>query len=275
MKIRIFPVILALSLIAAASVRAETKVMPTAFLNQQYTLVQQGFDKAYITRLFQDPRLEFLPKVVTKIAYLKKEKAADYSHFLRPEVVEKGRRYLIDNFQTLSRAEKAFDVKKEVIVAILTVESDLGKVTGKYPVFNVFASLAVMDTPEVIELLDLDRRLAGRLKSKASWGKSELKAFITYCQQNRQDPFNICGSWAGAFGFSQFLPSSLLRCGADGNSDCKVDLFNHPDAIFSIANYLHKAGFKSNRPNTWSKAVYSYNHSDPYVDTVITLAKRY
>jgi len=248
---------------------------PAAFAALQANLVRSGFDRDYIQRLFTDPRVEFLPNVVTKIAYQRKEKKADYSHFLTSANVEKGRRFLAEHQRFLSQAETAFGVPKEIIVAIMTVESDLGNKTGNYPVFNVFSSLAVMDTPEVISRLSLNPALMARLQKKAAWGRAELAAFLTYCRQNRLDPLSIKGSWAGAFGYSQFLPSSLLRSGADGNRDGKVDLFTHEDAIYSIGNYLQKAGLRKNNRASWSRAIYAYNNSDPYVETVLTLASWY
>ena len=267
--------LLSLSLGAPGAAWGRNQDTPAAYVALQQDLVRHGLDKDYVAKVFRDSRVEFLPKVVTKITYLKKERPADYSHFLKPEVVEKGRRFLQSHRPLLLRAQQQYGVAPEVIVAILTVESDLGKVTGRYSVFNVFASLAVMDTPEVIQSLDLNRGLMPRLKKKAAWGKSELCAFLSYCRQNRVDPFSIQGSWAGAFGFAQFLPSSLLRCGADGNRDGCVDLFCYDDAVFSIANYLHRSGFKMSSRSTWSKAVHAYNHSDAYVDTVLTLANWY
>jgi membrane-bound lytic murein transglycosylase B len=257
---------------AAWSKSTET---PVAWINLQYSLIRSAFDQEYITKVFKDPRAEFLPNVVTKIAYLRKEKAADYSHFLKAENVEKGRRFLAAQNRLLTQAENTYGVSKEVITAILTVESDLGNKTGNYPVFNVFSSLAVMDTPEVINSLSLDTRLMGRLQKKAAWGKSELCAFLTYCRQNRLDPLSIKGSWAGAFGYSQFLPSSILRSGADGNRDGCVDLFCYEDAVFSIGSYLQKSGFRLGNRASWSKAIHAYNHSDPYVETVLTLAEWY
>ena len=257
------------------SVAADHGVRPVAFVALQQHLIRSGLPPDYVRRVFADERTAFLPQVVTKIAYLKKEKKADYSHFLQPAVVAKGRRFLETHQAILTAAERRYGVAKEVIVAILTVESDLGRVTGKYPVFNVFASLAVMDTPEIIIDLNLSRSLMDRLHRKASWGRSELAAFLSYCQQNRLDPFSIKGSWAGAFGYSQFLPTSLLRCGQDGDQDGRVNLFCFEDAIFSIANYLQKAGFRLRQKNTWSRAIFSYNNSDAYVETVLTLAQWY
>lgn len=254
---------------------AANNAPPAAFAALQASLVRSGFDQDYIQKLFNDPRAEFLPNVVTKIAYQRKEKRADYSHFLTSANVEKGRRFLAAQNKLLTQAETAFGVPKEIIVAIMTVESDLGNKTGNYPVFNVFSSLAVMDTPEVISRLSLNPALMSRLQKKAAWGRSELAAFLTYCRQNRLDPLSIKGSWAGAFGYSQFLPSSILRSGADGNRDGRVDLFTHEDAIFSIGNYLHKAGLRQNNRASWSRAIYAYNNSEPYVETVLTLASWY
>ena len=155
------------------------------------------------------------------------------------------------------------------------MESGLGSNTGKYPVFNVFASLAVMDSPEIIRELDLGAAGKDRLKRKAAWARRELQTYLKYCAAHRLDPFTYCGSWAGAIGFCQFLPSSLQRCGVSAGGQGPVDLFTHDDAIFSIACYLQKSGFQRQNRTSWRRAVYSYNHSDAYVDTVLTLANWY
>lgn len=254
---------------------AENANLPIAYVDLKYQLVRQGVEKDFVLKTFADSRNQFLPQVVKKIAYLRKERAADYTHFLKPEVVARGRSYLNEHRRDLNRAQALYGVAPEVIVAILTVETSLGNVTGKYSVFNVFASLAVMDTPEVMAEADISPHLKARLKKKAAWAGRELKIFLNYCQENKLDPFQFYGSWAGALGYAQFLPSSLARCGKDGNGDGKVDLFTHPDAIFSIANYLSKSGFRPDKQITWRRAVLAYNHSDAYADTVLTLAAWY
>jgi membrane-bound lytic murein transglycosylase B len=256
----------------AAGVRAETP--PVAYVGLKYSLVRQGLDKDYVFKAFADPRNSFLPDVVRKIAFLRKESPEIYKQFLTPEVVARGRAYLAAHRTALSSAEARFGVAPEVIVAILTVESGLGSNTGKYPVFNVFASLAVMDNPEVIQEAGLSAS-PDRLKKKAAWARRELAIFLEYCAAHHLDPFSLCGSWAGAMGFCQFLPSSLQRCGVAANGKGPVDLFTHDDAIFSIACYLHKSGFQRANRASWRRAVYSYNHSDAYVDTVLTLANWY
>jgi len=266
---------IAVGVMLAGFARAENYNLPIAYVDLKYQLVRQGVDKDFVMKTFADPRNEFLPHVVRKIAYLRRERAADYSHFLKPEVVARGRSYMQEHRVHLNRAMNVYGILPEVIVAILTVETNLGNITGKYSVFNVFASLAVMDTPEVMAEADLSPRLKARLKKKASWAGRELKIFLKYCQENGLDPYQFFGSWAGAMGYAQFLPSSLARCGKDGNGDGKVDLFDHTDAIFSIANYLRKSGFRGDNQKTWRRAVLAYNNSDAYADTVLMLAAWY
>jgi membrane-bound lytic murein transglycosylase B len=266
-------VMLAALLGLVSPVRAEAP--PVAYVGLKYDLVRHGLNKDYVFRTFNDSRNSFMPDVVRKIAFLRKESKDIYAKFLTPAVAAQGRAYLQSHRLILSRAEAEYGVAPEVIVGILTVESGLGHATGKYPVFNVFASLAVMDSPEVIRELDLKSVGRARLKKKAAWARRELQVYLEYCAAHHLDPFSYCGSWAGAMGFCQFLPSSLKRCGVSASGKGKVDLFTHDDAILSIACYLHKSGFKRHNQASWRRAVLSYNHSDAYVDTVLTLASRY
>jgi membrane-bound lytic murein transglycosylase B len=264
--------LLCICLSPAAGLGAST---PVAYEDLKCQLIGEGLDREYIAKVFNDPRDQFLPDIVRKIATLRKERPADYDQFLKPAVVAQGRQYLKEHQPQLARVRDQYGVDPGVIVAILTVESGLGKATGKYPVFNVFASLAVMDTPEVIRELRLPGNLYPRLKKKAAWGRRELKIFLSYCQKNRLDPFQFSGSWAGAIGYPQFLPSSLVASGQDGDGDGRIDLFTHADAIASIANYLKKSGFRQGSPGTWRRAILAYNNSDAYAQTILTLANWY
>jgi len=267
--------ILILCLFPAPEAWAERGDHPLAFIDLQQQLIRQGLDRNYVRRIFADPRCRFMPDIVKRNATIRKEKIADYSHFLTPQTVARGRRYLQEHHQTLTRAKARFGVAPEVIVAILTVETNLGNVTGKYPVVNVFASMGVMDTPEALARAGLGKEYLGRVKKRASWARRELFTFLAYCRSHRLDPFQYSGSWAGALGYAQFIPSSLASCGVDGSGDGKVDLFTHPDAIFSIANYLRRSGFKLGNQASYAKAVFAYNHSQAYVEAVLTLANWY
>jgi membrane-bound lytic murein transglycosylase B len=266
-------VLLGLSACFAAGAGAEAQ--PVAYVGLKYDLVRHGLDKGFVFQTFSDSRNSFLPDVVHKIAFLRKESPDIYRKFLTPGVAAQGRAYMNTHQAELAAAQAKYGVAPQVIVAILTVESNLGTNTGKYPVFNVFASLAVMDTPEVIQAAGLTGTSSARLRQKAAWARKELQIFLEYCAARHLDPYSFSGSWAGAMGYCQFLPSSLKSCGADGNADGRVDLFTHADAIHSIASYLKKSGFKEGNRASWRRAVYNYNHSEAYVDTVLTLASWY
>ena len=87
------------------------------------------------------------------------------------------------------------------------------------------------------------------------------------------DPLAIKGSWAGAFGLCQFVPSAYLNYAVDGNGDERVDLFNVVDALASVANYLQCNGWENGSLEKKRKAIYAYNHCDNYVRAVLAYAK--
>ena len=262
------------ALVSLAGV-VQAEVPPVAYVGLKYDLVRQGLGKGFVFQTFSDSRNDFLPDVVRKIAFLRKETPDIYRKFLQPAVVAQGRAYMSAHRDELAKAEARYGVAPEVIVAILTVESGLGNTTGKYPVFNVFASLAVMDAPEVVREVGLTGAQGDRLSKKAAWARRELQVFLEYCELRRLDPYSFKGSWAGAMGYCQFLPSSLKSCGVSAGGKGPVDLFTHADAIHSVASYLGKSGFQRQNRASWRRAVYRYNHSEAYVDTVITLANWY
>ncbi len=90
---------------------------------------------------------------------------------------------------------------------------------------------------------------AGR---KSKWAYAELKHFLQYAQGEAINPAEIAGSIAGALGIAQFMPSNIIAFAKDGDGNGRIDLFNHADAIASIANYLKhygwRAGIDSQKP---------------------------
>ncbi|MCP4721788.1 MAG: transglycosylase SLT domain-containing protein, partial [Desulfobacteraceae bacterium] len=86
---------------------------------------------------------------------------------------------------------------------------------------------------------------------------------------------SIKGSYAGAMGIPQFMPSNALTLAKDGNNDGRVDLFNHADAISSVANYLKHHGWKPGIPRQRQHEVlFRYNHSNYYVDTLLKVSDK-
>ncbi len=114
-----------------------------------------------------------------------------------------------------------------------------------------------------------------RAERKSQWAFRELKAFIEIGIRENFDILEVKGSWAGAFGIPQFMPTSYLTYGADGDGDKSVRLHNRHDAIVSVANYLRAHGWKPGLSDQeMLKILFRYNHSHLYGETVIKSAQK-
>ena len=253
------------------------------FQNLTMRLIKDGFDEQFIHELYQQKDVYF--NVSSVSGYFQHNEASlNYNQFLEPYAINKAWKYIQKHFSQLSKVEKKYGVNKEVIAAILLVETQLGSYTGNSRVINTYSSMASLKDESVRDRLweeiPSEKRLSkdqyiAKANSKSDWAYTELKSFLTYVQREKMDPLTVKGSYAGALGICQFIPSSVLRYAVDGNKDGKVDLFNESDAFESIANYLTKFGWK-NRLSLKKKAkiLLNYNRSSYYVDTIIAVANK-
>lgn len=250
-------------------------------------LVTQGVDSSFIYNLINDKNINFDEKFV-KINVIGTGKAADYSSHYNDRAVSKSKEFLGENDAILQLAENKYSVPKEIITSILYVETRHGGYLGNNNIVSVFLSTALADQKEFIELNartlketytdnsdDLNKflkKLNERAKFKTNWAMEQL---IALEKLNKVSPIPITeiqGSWAGAFGMSQFLPSSYMSWAVDGNGDGVINLFDKEDAIFSVANYLSSNGWGKTETKK-RKAIWHYNHSNAYVDAVIKLSE--
>ncbi len=151
---------------------------------------------------------------------------------LSKERIELGIQFIKENEKALKKAYKKYKVPPHYITAIIGVESFYGKFKGSYPTFDTLVTLA----------FEKNRR--------NKFFKSELEEFIVLSNKNKQNPKTIKGSFAGAIGLAQFMPSSINTLAIDFNADKKIDLDEEWDAIGSIAKYLSKSGWEENIPVT-------------------------
>jgi membrane-bound lytic murein transglycosylase B len=119
----------------------------------------------------------------------------------------------------------------------------------------------------------VDRMVRARARELESIFYPEVLAMFEMEDRTGIDPLDVRGSGSGAFGLPQFLPSSYLRFGVDGDRDGRVSLYDPADAIASAANYLARHGWRPGISHAEQRQViWAYNHSDPYIDTVLELA---
>ncbi len=150
-----------------------------------------------------------------------------------------GKAFMAAHLETLKRAEQQFGVPAEIIVAIIGVETYYGTHAGKTRVLDALSTLA----------FDYPRRSA--------FFRKELKAYLQLTRDEQVDPASLKGSYAGAMGYGQFMPSSFLHYAIDFDGDGYRDIWHNPvDAIGSVANYFARHGWKQGEPVV-SKAHFS------------------
>lgn len=246
-------------------------------------LVADGFAAEAVERIYARPEVFVESDGVARF-FLHSEAKLNYDQFTTPESIARARAYLAAHADLLGRAEEVFGVEREVITAILLVESRLGTVTGGRSALNILSTLGALTDPafqeEFYRLLPPERRIGReryleRVQKRAEWGYRELKALLRYAEREGIDPAAIPASYAGAVGFAQFMPSNILAYGEDGDGDGRVDLFDHADAVASIANYLRRHGWRpGGERERREKAIYAYNPSVYYVNTILAVAER-
>ncbi|NPA60297.1 MAG: lytic murein transglycosylase B [Epsilonproteobacteria bacterium] len=182
-----------------------------------------------------------IPKKVKKKVHLNKKKKKKYKRnygtwsryekkLLNPKRISRGVKFMKKYRKILNRAYKKYGIPPEYITAIIGIESYYGLYTGKYPVFDTLCTLA----------FEKNRR--------NKFFKKELKEFLKMVKREGVNPKEIKGSFAGAIGLGQFMPSNFKKLGVDFDGDGRVILSEVPDAIGSIANYFKQSGWKKYMP---------------------------
>jgi membrane-bound lytic murein transglycosylase B len=245
-------------------------------------LSQDGIDTEFLSKVFLDSRLELIPSLMS-LSLSRGETQDLYTQFLSKESILLSKKFLRQNLTVLRQMEKRFHVEKEVVVAILLVESRFGENIGKIRVIPALASMALMDSPENLQtnylmLCEIDPDLScewveRKIKRKANWAYRELKCFLEIVRNETMDPLEIRGSYAGALGMAQFMPSSYLAY-AQRKKSFEKWLLSKEEAVFSIGNYLRTHGWKKNLTIEKKRRIlWYYNHSEPYIETILQVAR--
>lgn len=152
------------------------------------------------------------------------------TRFVESSRIREGKRFIKKNQKWLKKAQEEYGVNPEIIAALIGVETFYGRITGKRDVFTSLSTLA----------FDYPRR--------SDYFQSELEAYLLLVRENQWQIGNTKGSYSGALGMTQFMPSNYRKLAVDFDQDGKVDLWQSvPDAIGSVANYLRHHGWQDSR----------------------------
>ncbi|MEQ1963564.1 lytic murein transglycosylase [Xenorhabdus khoisanae] len=206
-----------------------------ALLKQQAR--EQGISEKTLDRAFAN--IHFISRVI-KADRNQPEKKITLEGYLNRVLpawkIEQGAKQYEDNLPQLEKISRKYGVPKAYIIALWGLESGFGKIQGKEDVISALSTLAFEGRREVFFIKQL------------------LAALEIIENQYIDEDQTLKGSWAGAMGQSQFMPTSYLTYGTDGNGDGKIDIWHNKEDVFaSTANYLHKEGWQQGLP--WGYAI--------------------
>lgn len=166
-----------------------------------------------------------------------------YNQRATPDAIEKGRRFMRDNARQLAQIERDTGVPPAVIMAVLSIESNFGAVTGDKKVIPALLTL-------VRDVQGQDRRAQDR---RAMFREEAIQALMMV-NEGYDEILTRHGSWAGAVGPAQFMPSSIRRYAVDGDGDGKINMWSDYDDILpSVANFLKEKGWQGGQ--RWGRKV--------------------
>ncbi len=201
---------------------------------------RHGLDRKWVRRTLGKARqVPQVVKLVVPPPVATPRNWAQYrSRFLETERIQVGAAFWQANREVLERASSTYGVPAEIIIGIIGVETYYGRHIGRYRVIDALATLA-LDFPDEHP----------RAAQRAAFFRSELGEFLKLRQQAGADPFKARGSYAGAMGIPQFMPSSWARHAVDFDGDGRVDLVDSTaDAIGSVASYFRAHNWQPGMP---------------------------
>ncbi len=230
-SIRFLPLLLSLSFLAAQPARAEVHPGEAAFVRE--LAAESGANPQELTLVLDGARRQqSILDAIARPAEATKTWAEYRPIFLTDKRIGDGVAFYRANRGLLDRIGAEYGVPPQVIVAIIGVETGYGHNTGKYRVLDALATLAFYYPP------------------RAKFFRGELKQLFLLGDHHLAYPIEqLRGSYAGAMGWGQFMPTSVAQWAKDGDGDGRIDLWNSlPDITASIANYFREHGWQKDQP---------------------------
>lgn len=213
------------------------------------------------------------------------------SNYHGVQVTEEGvknvQSFLAKNEKVFAQAELDYGVPRRVIASLLWIETRHGENQGSFHVASAYVHLLQAEKKSVLDYLqskatDFNDKVTAkqrqeikkRTKVKAEWALKELKALESLHKKNPKLAMSLRGSFSGAFGMPQFLPTSYQHWARASQKGKVADLYKPADAICSVGNYLKQHGWKWSKQKTHLKALMKYNNSRDYAEAILQLAER-
>ncbi|HEY5633047.1 MAG TPA: lytic murein transglycosylase B [Burkholderiaceae bacterium] len=213
-----------------------------------------GFDDASLRRTFGGVRrnARVLRLIAPPAAGFRRSWQAYRARFIEPVRIREGGEFWHSHAPALERAAEVYGVPAEFVVAIIGVETIYGRITGDFRVIDALATLA----------FDYPRR--------GDYFRGELEQFLLLAREADLDPFSVLGSYAGAIGIPQFMPTSVRNFAVDFDGDGRIDLrASATDAIGSVARFLAEHGWVRGQPTHFGARIAPDARLEPLLEAGI------
>ena len=195
---------------------------------------KHGFSDEELTALFTGVAIKKRVLELMDMQWEAKPYYQYYPRFITLGVISKGKKLIRQHREVLDRIEAEIGVEREIVVAIWGIETQFGNHEGGFYLFQTLNTL-----------FDAYPR-------RSKFYRQQLVEFLLLCRENGVDPLKVTGSYGGAFGQTQFIPSSFRAYAVDFDGDGRRDVWQSvPDVLASIANYLKKSGWTLGAPVYW------------------------
>ncbi|QLY24129.1 lytic murein transglycosylase [Bdellovibrio sp. KM01] len=211
---------------------------------------------------------------------------------LDPKAVQKSATFIKANSDAFQAAQKQFGVPAEVVSSLLYIETRHGADMGIFHIVSVYVHLMQVNSPENLKELtrlailknkeikkysttkEVREIMKRRVESKAKWAEEQLIALAEIRKKKHLNLKKLRGSYAGAFGLPQFIPSSYRDFAEALVPESTPDITKPADAIMSVANYLQKSGWKQKNLEAQVTALMKYNNSRDYANGILNISQR-
>jgi membrane-bound lytic murein transglycosylase B len=254
-------------------------------------LLKMGLSKSFTAEALENYEPQSFHTVVSLNLLGFLAPAGVHMNHVTPEAVAEASKFIKANQMAFMKAQKTFDVPAGVISSLLWIETRHGDDVGDFHTVSVFLHLLQSDLAKNKKALvklaleknkneerftpkEIRKIMPERTKKKSQWAREQLIALAAIRKQKHLDIKTLRGSYAGAFGLPQFIPSSYREYATSLKPKAVPNLSSTEDAIMSVANYLSESGWENKNKESHVEALMKYNNSRDYADSILEISKK-
>ncbi|WP_413287728.1 lytic murein transglycosylase [Bdellovibrio sp. HCB337] len=254
-------------------------------------LTRMGLSKGFIDESLKQYDTDTFKMVLTLNLMGFMQPPGQHMNHVTPEAVRAAKKFVGANKKAFDLAEKKYKVPPSVISSLIWIETRHGEDVGRFHTVSVFLHLLQADMKQNREELTklaiqknkkdgrfttarIKELMPERTKKKAQWAREQIIALAAIRKNKHLNIKTLRGSYAGAFGLPQFIPSSYRDYAKSFKAKATPNLYKPSDAIMSVAYYLSKSGWKNRKSSAKVTALMKYNNSRDYADSILAISKK-